>query len=80
MIDSIKFRIRKITKTRGSFRTDKSAMRLIYLALRDISQQRSSESASCTHGWTALNRSSCSSPIESRSDPSNEHDHRGSQH
>jgi putative transposase len=39
LIESINFQLRKVTKARGSFPTDEAAMKLIYLALRNISEQ-----------------------------------------
>ena len=56
LIESINFQLRKVTKARGSFPTDEAAMKLIYLALRNISDQRGGEAGTGTHGWkTALN-------------------------
>ena len=40
LIESINFQLRKVTKARGSFPTDEAAMKLIYRALRNISDQR----------------------------------------
>jgi putative transposase len=55
-IESINFQLRKITKTRGHFPSDEAAMKLLYLALRNISSKRGGESGTGTHGWkTALN-------------------------
>jgi putative transposase len=53
MIESINFQIRKVTKARGSFPTDEAAMKLLYLALRNISNQRGGQSGTGTQGWTA---------------------------
>lgn len=53
LIESINFQLRKVTKTRGSFPTDEAAMKLLYLALRNISTQRGGEAGTGTHGWTA---------------------------
>ena len=56
MIESINFQIRKVTKARGSFPTDDAAMKLLYLALRNISTKRGGEAGTGTQGWTvALN-------------------------
>ena len=45
-----------MTKARGSFPTDEAALKLIYLALRNISDQRGGEAGTGTHGRkTALN-------------------------
>jgi len=56
MIESINFQIRKVTKARGSLPTDEAAMKLLYLALRNISTKRGGEAGTGTQGWTvALN-------------------------
>jgi putative transposase len=56
LIESINFQLRKVTKARGSFPTDEAAMKILYLALRNISDQRGGEAGTGTHGWkTALN-------------------------
>lgn len=45
-----------MTKARGSFPTDDAAMKLLYLALRNISSQRGGEAGTGTNGCkTALN-------------------------
>lgn len=55
-IESINFQLRKITKNRGHFPDADSAMKLIYLGLRNISSQRGGESGTGTQGWAiALN-------------------------
>jgi putative transposase len=55
-IESINFQIRKITKNRGHFPDSDSAMKLIYLGLRNISSHRGGESGTGTSGWIkALN-------------------------
>jgi putative transposase len=56
MIESINFQIRKVTKARGSFPTDEAAMKLIYLALRNVSTQRGGHAGTGSQGWKrALN-------------------------
>ena len=56
LIESINFQLRKVTKARGSFPTDEVAMKLLYLALRNVSDQRGGKAGTGTHGWkTALN-------------------------
>ena len=56
LIESINFQLRKVTKARGSFPTDEAALKLIYLALRNISEKRGGAAGTGTHGWkTALN-------------------------
>lgn len=55
-IESINYQLRKITKTRGHFPDLDSAMKLIYLGLRNISSKRGGESGTGTQGWAlALN-------------------------
>ena len=55
-IESINFQLRKITKNRGHFPDTDSAMKLIYLGLRNISSTRGGYSGTGTHNWkTALN-------------------------
>jgi putative transposase len=56
LIESVNFQLRKVTKARGSFPTDEAAMKLLYLALRNISDQRGGDAGTGTHGWkNALN-------------------------
>ncbi len=55
-IESINFQLRKITKNRGHFNDTDSAMKLLYLGLRNISSTRGGESGTGTYGWKkALN-------------------------
>jgi putative transposase len=55
-IESINYQLRKITKTRGHFPDKDSAMKLIYLGLRNISSERGGDSGTGTLGWkVALN-------------------------
>lgn len=55
-IESINYQLRKITKTRGHFPDVDSAMKLIYLGLRNISSQRGGDAGTGTPGWSrALN-------------------------
>ncbi|WP_269062622.1 transposase [Mycobacterium canetti] len=55
-IESINFQLRKITKNRGHFPDKDSAMKLIYLGLRNISSERGGYSGTGTQNWTvALN-------------------------
>ena len=53
LIESINFQLRKVTKARGSFPTDEAAMKLLYLALRNISNHRGGDAGTGTLGWTA---------------------------
>ena len=56
IIESINYQLRKITKTRGHFPDTDSAMKLLYLGLRNISSQRGGTSGTGTQGWAiALN-------------------------
>ena len=55
-IESLNCQLRKVTKARGSFPSDAAAMKLLYLAIRNINQKRGSTQGPGTHGWTeALN-------------------------
>jgi putative transposase len=55
-IESMNFQIRKVTKNRGHFPDSDSAMKMIYLTLRNISSTRGGSSGTGTHGWKeALN-------------------------
>jgi putative transposase len=55
-IESVNYQLRKITKTRGSFPNDESAMKLLYLSIRNISTTRTGNLGTGTQGWTrALN-------------------------
>ena len=55
-IESINYQLRKITKTRGSFPHDESAMKLLYLSIRNISTTRTGHLGTGTQGWVrALN-------------------------
>ena len=55
-IESLNYQLRKVTKARGSFPSDAAALKLLYLALRNINQKRGSNPGSGTYRWTeALN-------------------------
>lgn len=55
-IESINYQLRKITKTRGHFPDVDSAMKLLYLGLRNISSKRGGDAGTGTQGWArALN-------------------------
>lgn len=55
-IESINFQLRKITKNRGHFPDKDSAMKLLYLGLRNISSERGGYSGTGTNNWiVALN-------------------------
>ena len=56
MVESINFQLRKVTKTRGHFPTDQSALKLLRLAARNISDKRGGDLGTGTRGWQhALN-------------------------
>jgi hypothetical protein len=50
-IESINYQLRKVTKTRGHFPDKDSAMKLLYLAIRNINQKRGTQGTG-THRWT----------------------------
>jgi len=55
-IESLNYQLRKVTKARGSFPNDAAAMKLLYLAIRNINQKRGSTQGTGTSRWTtALN-------------------------
>ena len=57
MIESINYQLRKVTKNRGHFPSDKAAMKLLYLAIRNISTERGGQAGTGTWGWkTCLNQ------------------------
>jgi putative transposase len=56
MVESINYQLRKVTKTRGHFPTDQSALKLLRLAARNISDKRGGDLGTGTPGWQkALN-------------------------
>jgi putative transposase len=55
-IESINFQLRKVTKNRGHFPNDDAAIKLLYLALRNMNPERGGDLGTGTHGWKrALN-------------------------
>lgn len=52
-IESINYQLRKVTKNRGHFPSEKAALKLLYLALRNISTERGGEAGTGTQGWKA---------------------------
>lgn len=55
-VESLNYQLRKVTKARGSFPSDAAAMKLLYLAIRNINQKRGSTHGPGTYRWTqALN-------------------------
>jgi putative transposase len=56
MIESINFQLRKATKHRGAFPSERSAMKMLYLGIRNINSNRGGELGTGTWGWKrALN-------------------------
>lgn len=51
MIESINRQLRKATKTRGHFPNDRAALKLLYLAIRNITTNRGGPQGTNTHGW-----------------------------
>ena len=57
VVESVHYQLRKVTKTRGHFPTDQSALKLLRLAARNITNKRGGNLGTGTHGWkTALNQ------------------------
>lgn len=57
LVESVNFQLRKVTKTRGHFPTDTSALKLLRLAARNISDRRGGDLGTGTRGWhQALNQ------------------------
>jgi putative transposase len=55
-IESLNYQLRKVTKNRGHFPTDESALKILYLAIRNIGHHRGGALGTGTHGWKqALN-------------------------
>jgi putative transposase len=55
-IESINYQLRKVTKNRGHFPNDDAAVKLLYLALRNMNPQRGGDLGTGTYGWKqALN-------------------------
>lgn len=53
MIESINYQLRKVTKNRGHFPNERAALKLLYLAIRNITTKRGGEAGTGTWGWTA---------------------------
>lgn len=57
LVESVHYQLRKVTKTRGHFPTDQSALKLLRLAARNITNKRGGNLGTGTHGWKqALNQ------------------------
>ena len=50
-IESINHRLRKVTKNRGHFPNDDDAIKLLYLALRNMCPERGGDLGTGTYGW-----------------------------
>ena len=53
LIESINFQLRKVTRNRGHFPSDESALKLLRLAARNIAAERGGELGTGTWGWKA---------------------------
>lgn len=53
MIESINYQLRKVTKNRGHFPNERAALKLLYLAVQNITTERGGEAGTGTWGWTA---------------------------
>ena len=53
MIESINYQLRKVTKTRGHFPNEKAALKLLYLAVRNITTERGGPAGTGTWGSKA---------------------------
>jgi putative transposase len=55
-IESLNYQLRKVTKNRGHFPNDDAAIKLLYLALRNMNPERGGDIGTGTYGWKqALN-------------------------
>ena len=52
-IESINYQLRKVTKNRGHFPTERAALKLLYLAVRNITTKRGGDAGTGTWGWKA---------------------------
>ena len=63
MIESINYQLRKVTKNRGHFPNERAALKLLYLAVRNIATERGGDTGRGTWGWTnCLNQLAIYSP------------------
>jgi len=51
MIESINYQLRKVTKNRGHFPNERAALKLLYLAVRNMTTERGGEAGTGTWGW-----------------------------
>jgi putative transposase len=62
-IESLNYQLRKVTKTRGHFPTDDAVYKILYMAIRNIGNNRGGELGTGTQGWKqALNAFAISFP------------------
>lgn len=52
-IESINYQLRKVTKNRGHFPNERAALKLLYLATRNITTERGGDAGTGTLGWKA---------------------------
>ena len=50
-IESLNYQLRKVTKTRGHFPTEDAVLKILYLAIRNIGNNRGGELGTRTQGW-----------------------------
>ena len=53
MIESVNYQLRKVTKNRGHFPNERAALKLLYLAIRNINTKRGGPQGTNTQGWKA---------------------------
>ncbi len=51
LIESMNARLRKVTRNRGQFPTEQSALKVLYLAVRNLEDYRGRRSGSEVQGW-----------------------------
>ena len=55
-LNALNYQLRKVTKTRGHFPTEDAVLKILYLAIRNIGNNRGGELGTGTQGWKqALN-------------------------
>ena len=66
LVESVHYQLRKVTKTRGHFPTDQSALKLLRLAARNITNKRGEETSAPepTAGKEPSTNSKSTSPTE----------------
>ena len=53
MIESVNYQLRKVTRNRGHFPNERAALKLLYLAIRNINTKRGGPQGTNTQGWNA---------------------------